>query len=231
LLYRRRKLIPEAGFQTHWWGLLITAVGVALRILSFTYYLPWLDASSLLVCLAGLAATMGGRAGLRWAWLSILFLGFMIPLPYRFHNALGGQLQSVATALSTYLLQTFGVPAVSDGNMIFISHPPPLKVEEACSGLGMLVTFFALALGYAIFIGRHWGYGVLLVLAAVPIALSANVIRITSQGILCELTQNEWARKEYHTWAGLLMMPLGVALLAVVLFVLDRATRYQHPRA
>jgi exosortase len=224
LLYRRRRLIPAGGLQPAWWGLGVVAVAVIARLAAVLLYQPWLDPGSLLLCLFGLACTLGGRAGLRWAWPAVLFLGFMIPLPYSFQFVLSGQLRAVATKASTYLLQTFGVPAIAEGNRILLSNST-VGVEEACSGLSMLVTFFALAVGFALLVRRHWVYLVAMVLAAAPIAVAANVLRITATGLLYEAEKNETARWVFHDLAGWLMMPLGVGLLTVLLLFMDRAVR------
>jgi hypothetical protein len=61
--------------------------------------------------LAGIALLLGGWQTLQWAWPSIAFLAFMIPLPWRVENALGPPLQFLATTASTYLLQTLGFMA------------------------------------------------------------------------------------------------------------------------
>lgn len=224
LLYRRRHLIPAGGFQPQWWGLGVVLLAVVARLAGVLLYQPWLDAGSLLICLTGLVCTLGGRAGIRWAWPAVLFLGFMLPLPYSFQFVLSGQLRAMATKASTYLLQTFGVPAIAEGNRILLSNTT-VGVEEACSGLSMLVTFFALAVGFALLVRRHWAYLVAMVLAAAPIAVIANVLRITATGLLYEAERNETARWVFHDLAGWLMMPLGVGLLTVLLLFLDRAVR------
>ena len=81
---------------------------------------------------------------LEWAWPSIVFLAFMIPLPWRVENALGPPLQSIATTVSTYLLQTLGFMAFAEGNVIQLNEAR-IGVVEACSGLSMLITFVALS--------------------------------------------------------------------------------------
>ena len=222
LLYRRRGHIPPDGLTPRWWGLGLLILAGLARAASIYLYQPWLDAGSLLIAMAGLACTLGGRTGWRWAWPAVLFLGFMIPLPYRLQFAMGSKLQSIATYASTYLLQTVGVPAISEGNIILLTKER-LGVVEACSGLTMLVTFFALAIGFALVIQRHWLYSVAMVLAAAPIAVLANVIRITVTGILYEANQNKIAQVVFHDVAGWLMMPLGVGFLAVLLIFLDRS--------
>jgi exosortase len=224
LLWRRRADLRAAELRPQWWGLMAVLVGGGLRVASHFLYQPWLDASSLLVVLAGLAAAAGGRRLLVLVAPAVLFLGFMIPLPYRVQTLLGGTLQSIATAASTYALQTVGVPAVSEGNVILLTDTQ-LGVVEACSGLAMMVTFFALATGVAILARRHWAVKGVLVLGAVPIAVAANVARITATGVLAEASQDDLARAVFHDLAGWLMMPFGLLLLLAGLYVMDRCVR------
>lgn len=228
LLYQRRRSIPPEGLTPRLWGLVVVGLGVLARATAVFLYQPWLDAGSMLLCLAGLAVTMGGRAGWRWAWPAVVFLAFMIPLPYRLQFALGANLQSIATFLSTYSLQTLGVPAISEGNVILLTKTR-LGVVEACSGLSMLVTFFALAVGFSLVIDRHWLYSVAMILAAAPIAVVANVIRITVTGILFEANQNRIAQVVFHDVAGWLMMPLGVGFLALLMLFIDRSFAIRPP--
>jgi exosortase len=171
--------------------------------------------------LLGIAVAAGGRGVLTWVAPAILFLVFTIPLPYRAQNALSGALQSTATAASTYTLQTLGVPAVAEGNVILLSEDR-LGVVEACNGLSMLVTFFALATGVAILARRSLVERLLVVASAIPIAIVANVCRISLTGVLFEASRGDWARMVFHDLAGWLMMPLALVLLLGELFVLKR---------
>jgi exosortase len=222
LLWRSRGKMREVELRSRWWGVGVVAVGIAMRLAGLFFYQPWLDSGSLLVVLAGLAAATGGRKALIWAGPAILFLAFMLPLPYRFQTMLGGTLQRVATIASTYALQTLGVPAVSEGNVVLLSETR-LGIVEACSGLSMLVTFFALAAAVAILATRNWIEAIVVFCSAIPIAVVANVARITVTGALYEANQNELARVIFHDVAGWLMMPLGLGLLLVELHILGRA--------
>ena len=96
--------------------------GIGLHIAGGYYAYTWLDAFSLLPTLAGVVLTLGGQAAWRWAWPAVGFLIFMIPLPYRLEVSLAAPLQRIATVSSTFLLQTFGLPAVAEGNVILLSE-------------------------------------------------------------------------------------------------------------
>jgi exosortase/archaeosortase family protein len=87
----------------------------------------------------------------------------------------------------------------------------------------MLFTFFALATAVAILARRGWPEKLIIFLSAVPIAVLANVIRITVTGLLFEASRDNLARVVFHDLAGWLMMPLALGMLFLELFVLGRS--------
>jgi exosortase len=221
VLWVRRSRYPSVRFEPSWWGLAWLALASAMRLGAAAFYHEWLDALSLLPALAGVCVLLGGWPALRWAWPAVLFLVFMMPAPFQFEVALAQPLQRLATAASTYALQTLGLSAVAEGNVILLGDVQ-LGVEEACSGLGMLLTFFALATAVALVLARTWTERLALFVSAVPIALAANVTRITVTGVLYVTAGSGVARLVYHDLAGWLMMPLALGLLWLELKFLGR---------
>jgi len=222
LLWMRRIHLTAVKIRPSWWGVGIVLVAAAMRMVSHFLYQPWLDNVSLLFCLAGITATVGGRSALAWAGPAILFLSFILPLPYRVQTLLGGTLQRIAIVISTYALQTLGVPAVSEGNVILLTDSK-LGIVEACNGLSMLVTFFALSTAVAIVASESLPEKFVIVVSAVPIAILANVARITATGVLVEAAQGDLARAVFHDLAGWLMMPLALGMLLLELYILRRS--------
>jgi exosortase len=213
LLWSRRQLGAGLGLRPTWWGLLILAAGLTVGLVGSIVFLPWLTEVSLLPILAGVAVLLGGWAALRWAWPSIAFLVFMLPMPFSLETALAHPLQRVGTVASVWTLQTLGFPAHAEGNWIHIKQIPPLEVAEACSGLNMLMIFIALSTAVAILLRRPWLDKVVVLLSAIPIALVCNIIRITVTGALSILVSPELAHRVFHDLAGWLMMPLALGLL------------------
>jgi exosortase len=223
LLALRREWMPTELLRPDWLiGTLVLAAGIGLRLYGTYFHYVFLDPIALLPCLAGVVLLVGGRPVFRWAWPSILFLAFMIPLPYRLAGAMAEPLQRFATIVSTFLLQSFGLPALAEGNVILLSEVE-MGIVEACSGLRMLVVFFALSTAFALVVKRHWAERLLIVLSAVPIALACNVIRITATGVLHEMVSEggilngkvsrDLPNAVFHDLAGWLMMPMGLAML------------------
>jgi exosortase/archaeosortase family protein len=123
-----------------------------------------------------------------------------------------------------------GFSAVAEGTTI-VMDDVAIGVVEACSGLGMLVTFVAMAAAVAILVKRPWLDRVLLVLSSLPIALAANVVRITATGVLGQTLGAKWADLVFHDLAGWLMMPLALLLLGLEVWLLNRLLVLPAPEA
>ncbi len=218
LALRRRR--AQVSLQAHWGGAVLLGLAAGLRLASAYVYFEWLDAVSLLVALAGAAVLLGGAGAWRWSWPAIVFLLFMLPLPFQLEIALAHPLQRVATQASTYCLQLLGLPALAQGNVILMDDLK-IGVLEACNGLGMLLTFFALSTAVALVSRRPRTDRLVLVASAIPIALAMNILRITATGVLHRTVGSRVANVVFHDLAGWLMMPLALGLMWLELLLLD----------
>ncbi|MSR52903.1 MAG: exosortase/archaeosortase family protein [Gemmataceae bacterium] len=207
---------PILGFST-----LLLAIGMRL-IGSATSFLP-IEGLSLVLCVASLVMIAGGKAGVARFWPPIVFLLFMIPLPYEASRMLGAELQKIATIASTFLLQCFGQPAIAEGNRILV-RDVTLNVVEACSGLRMLMTFAAFSVAAAFVMERHWIVKGLVLASTVPIALLTNVLRIVVTGLAHVWLQDSASKGKVldfiHDFNGWMMMPVGLTFLLLELWVL-----------
>src|SRR5262249_14513643 len=153
--------------------------------------------AALLPCLAGLCILVGGWNGWRWAWPAVLFLCFMMPLPFSLETALALPLQRVATVASTFVLLTLGLGAFSQRNVIHRGEHR-IGIVEACNGLSMLVVFFALATAVVLVFPLSWLEKAVVVLSAIPIALLANITRIVVTALLYQVASSEVAQTFFH---------------------------------
>lgn len=221
LFWRNRGVETVAGMRPSWWGLPILLAGLGLYLAGAYVFFDWFQAISLLPVLAGAMLLIGGWTAFRRTALPIAFLVFMLPLPHSVSTALSQPLQRIATLISTYALQTVGLPAIAEGNVIVINEAR-IGVVEACNGLGMMLLFFAIATGVAILVDRPWWQKIVLVFSAVPIAVIANVARIAVTGLLTGTVGQDWVDWIFHDVAGWFMMPLALGLLGLELMFLSR---------
>jgi exosortase len=219
LLWWRRDRLASVGWSPSWWGLLPLAAAALLRYEASRNY-DYFDGLALILTVAAFVLLVGGVQALNWAWPSVAFLLFMVPLPYSVEHAASGPLQSVATKITTYIMQTIGLPALSEGNIIVLGNGN-IEVERACSGLSMLVIFTFICTAMAVLIRRPLLDKIVILVSAAPIAVIANVARITATGLAQEWFGAEAAHKIFHDWAGWLMMPFALVLLWMLLGLLS----------
>ncbi len=200
-------------------ALLIPALG--LRAASGALLFYQFDALSLLLALVAIVLATGGVPLLKRTGAAIAFLAFMVPLPYELERNIGTPLKDAATFSSTFLLQTLGLPAIRDGNLILIDDVR-LGVVDACNGLKMMATFAAFSVGAVLLIRRSRFEKLMVLLGIVPIAILTNVLRITMTGLSFSVIVDPGTREFLHNLYGYMMILVGLALLAVELWVLQR---------
>lgn len=202
-------------------GCAVLAGLLGVRAVAGTILFYQLDAAALLLSIAGAVVAFGGLPLLKRTWPAIAFLIFMVPLPYELERNVGAPLKTAATVSSTFLLQTLGLPAIRDGNLILIDEVR-LGVVDACSGLKMMVTFAAFSVGAVLLMRRSHFEKLMVLLGIVPIAIVTNVLRITATGVSFNFITDAGVREFLHDGYGYAMMLIGLALLALELWVLKR---------
>jgi len=202
-------------------GIGLVLFGLAMRAASRWYFYIIADPYSIIPVVGGITLLAGGWRGLRWAWPSVVFLAFMVPLPGAFAGLLAMQLQRIGAVISVMTLQTLGIPAVSQGNVILLENAS-LDVADACSGIRMLMLFFAACTGAALFMRHRPAWERIVVFLSAPvIAVISNIARIALTGILYSAVSSEIGHKFSHDLAGWFMMPIAIGLLWLELELLS----------
>ncbi len=229
LLWARRDRFPGRAGRVAWLGILVIGLSVAMRVIASGYYLKAIDGWSIVVWVGGVIWFLGGWKVFWWSSPAVAFLWFMVPLPFRAERGLSLPLQSAATKISVWVLQTLGQPAIAEGHTILLNSTLgttiPLEVEQACSGLRIFFGITALAMAYVILVRQRWWERVFLVLSLVPVALTANAARIVATALLYRYDMGEAAKKFSHDFAGWAMILLAAGLFAFVLWYLRHAIR------
>jgi exosortase len=223
LLYVRRDSFPGFASSIGWGGLSLLLLAFAMRVGGRLAYMDFVDAWSIVPAVGGAVWLLAGRQAARWAFPAIVFLLLLSPLPYRLETGLSWKLQGVATTLSTAVLRILGFPAVAEGNTIWIGTSQ-MMVAEACSGLRIFVSMAAFAWFWAAMSTRSKVDGVVILLAALPMAIVANVIRVTLTGV-CFYFLDAQAANRAHDWLGILMIGIAAGLLWLVKAFWERLYR------
>jgi exosortase len=200
-------------------GLLVASF--ALRLFCASYRIVTIDMYTFVPALMGVFLLAGGWSMFRWSWAPLASLIFMYPLPDEATRYLLGPLQTVATIVSTYTLQTIGLDAYRDGNRIILGDGQVLGVVDACSGLKMLTIFVWLAAMLMLVGGLEWWENLAIAASAIPIALICNAFRITTVGVMYNYKMSIAEHFHDSTPAAMLMMLLAVGFLVLEMKILS----------
>lgn len=215
LLWRKRKVLRRVNTQPSWWGLPMLGMGLLLYVAGIRADILFAQALSLIFVLGGVIHTMLGRRMLSETAFPLFILVFMIPLPYLILDPIGFPMKQTAAEISSSILQSFGVPVVPDG--VYLHMPNyTLIVEDVCNGLRSLISMTLVSIVFAyIFLSRN-SDRLFLILAAIPIALAANIIRILLTAILGYYISDTLATGFLHELSGLFVFVLSIGGLLIV---------------
>lgn len=217
--YSRGKFLPGVA-RSNIFGLSMIVSGIIGHVAAIYFYVEAIDAISFVVTACGTTLLIWGRRAFAALWPSVLFLGFMLPLPFQIERALSDPLQVLGASEAAWYIQACGIPAIAQGNIILMGDTQ-LGVAEACSGLRMLMVFFAISTAAVIVSKRTVWEKMLILFSAIPIALVCNVLRIVATAIAHQSLGREIADLVFHDVSGWLMMPLAMLLLFLELKLLD----------
>jgi exosortase len=171
-----------------------------------------LQTFSIVIAVSGLALWWVGWQWLRAAKVPIGFLIFMIPLPLAFVNSVTLSLQQFVAWSSAGMLELIGVPVHQEGVLLTLPQLT-LEVAEVCNGLRFLMTLLVLTVAFAQVSQRTAVRKALLAAVAVPVAILANVVRITGIAFAVFLVGPEAASGFYHLLVGKLVWAATIIVL------------------
>lgn len=221
LLFWWRQPVDRVTQSARMAGLGLLAASFMVRLVCAHFRIITIDMYTFVPAVAGVVLMAGGWSMFRWAWAPIATLFFMFPLPDEATRYLLGPLQTLATMVSTYALQTFGLDAYREGNKIVLGDSQVLGVVDACAGLRMLTIFVWLAIMIVLVSGGEWWENLVIAASAIPIALIVNSTRITATGAMYTVDP-VMAEKIFHDWAGYFMMPMALGLLFFLQWLLAK---------
>lgn len=228
IVWQRRHQLAHTSPSPNWWGLAVIAWGAAQLYLATLGAELFLARTAFIVSLIGIVLLLGGLPILRIVAFPILLLFFMVPIPAIVYNQITFRLQLLASSVAETALSFFGVPVLREGNILRLPNQS-LSVVEACSGIRSLLTLSFLSLVYAYFFDRKVWMRWVLLAAAVPVALVANASRVTISGLLSEVNP-KLAEGLFHEAAGWLVFMVGLVLVILVHWVIDKGYRLLYAR-
>ncbi len=205
-------------------GLILLSAGLGQLIIGKVGAEFFLQRTSLLPVLAGIVLYCLGFSFLKKLFLPIAYLIFMIPLPAIIWNKIAFPMQLFGSSITEKVVAFMGIPIFREGNVLHLANTT-LEVIDACSGLRSLTTLFALSAIFAVLSTHTTLKKWILFLAAAPIAIFANIVRLSATALLASKFGGDIAHGFLHDFSGLLVFAVGISLLVSVSKMLTRFNR------
>lgn len=212
IVWQRRDKLSRIVPSPSWSGVLIIALALGTLVVGVLGAELFLSRISLILLIAGAIVLFEGWGFFKAVFFPWAVLFLMVPIPAILFNKITFPLQFLASQLATSLLGFVGVPVLRDGNVIQLPALT-LEVVQACSGIRSLLSLGTLAIIYGYFAETSVLKRVSLALAAIPIAVAANALRIMGTGLLGQYWDPDKAQGFFHEFSGWLIFVLSVAML------------------
>lgn len=213
LLYRQRpalQALPDASGRA---GGVLLALGLLLYAFGRSQQFLRIEMLSLSLVLLAVLVLFKGWAVLRLVWFPLFFLLFALPLPYSLVQAVTAPLKLGVSIVATKLLLWLGFPMGRTGVVMTIGQYQ-LLVSEACAGLQTMFTLEAMGLLYASLMNyRSWVRNASLALLVIPVAFSANVVRVMILVLVTYYFGDAAGRGFIHGFAGMVLFAVGLAFI------------------
>lgn len=202
---------PRQGHS--WLGIPITVASLAVVIWAMRWQNFFAVALVLIVLLIGILLYLEGWARLKYLLFPLLFLAFMVPLP--FVDLASPWLESFTAQSATASVRLIGISAVQQGGEITLPSTT-ITVGAPCSGLRSLVTMVTVAVGWVYLLEGPLAGKVLMLIAVVPLVALSNVLRIAILLAVATVFGEEAALSYYHDWSSPILFLMALALFLLL---------------
>ena len=193
------------------WGFALLLPAILMHVLDTGIHSQILSALSIVVALPGLSLLFLGWARTKAIAFPLGFMLFMIPIPLAITERLHLVLREITTVATAAVLPWLGISVYSE-KMTLQLIGGTLSVGDGCSGFSTLYASVAVAALVA-YSGTDWRTRVIPLVAAAPIAIASNVLRVILLAVLSQ-TLGFWVLDTWmHPASGMLTFAIALPII------------------
>lgn len=226
LVYRRRCDLRTSLTRGSALGVIGLMMGIGLfAVTSWPFDYAYLRSISVIPVVAGVILAMCGWRVLRLSLPMLLLLLLSIPVGARAFSSLTTRMEGYTLSATRFLLnQLPGVTTVLDGpTLIFISDDfkGTIALGETRCAASLLVTYVFVGV-FVVFIRIRPSWQVAaLALAAIPISLLCNLVRLVCQGILTVYISHDAVNPSIRTTSAVISLTIAYLCFALTCWLLS----------
>jgi exosortase D (VPLPA-CTERM-specific) len=221
LFLRQLKTVPvhTGPVDDRWPGVALMVLALALGFGGKMIGIGDIVAYGLILWVgAVLLISFGWQTGKHF-WPPVVHLVYMLPLPAALYYGVSTWLQGVSSEMGVWFLHILRVPVYLEGNIIDLGDFK-LHVAEACSGLRYLFPILSFSYIFAVLYQGPMWHKALLLVAAAPITVVLNSLRIAIAGMIVQHWGVGWVEGFTHFFEGWVIFLAAVALLFLLAWFL-----------
>lgn len=211
LFWTRRSRFQSVRYEPTLFGPLIVLAGLSISAFGFDRDVILFWQAGVLISMVGAVISMTGFRILKLFGAAFFALFMFLPIPGSIRDQAALPLQSLATGITSGILELFMVDAVRQGNMLLISGEL-VAVGEACNGMPMIMGVGMIVYAFVFSVRLSFRKTVLILASSPFIALFCNVLRLLPTSLAYGFTNPEFAGWVYAL-GGWLMLPATVVIL------------------
>jgi len=225
-VWRMRASLLATPIAPSLWGYPVLLAGCGMLLLGdFLAFMTFVHLA-LLPVLTGLCLIFLGRKQTALLWFPLLFLFFMIPMPYTLTSGISFQSKMLATESAVALGKMLTLHMVQDGSFVYLGSDDRLLVGDVCGGMRSLVALLAFGTLMAYLSKTRIWARLLIVILSPAIAIIANVARIFFLCVVGYVWGSESATGIVHDVSG-----IGIFAVAfIMLFTMEALFRKIAPQ-
>jgi exosortase len=221
LLWARRDRLLHSPLTSSRWGVPVLVIGLGALVIGVASDEPFLARVAIIPILMGLTLFLAGTAIARTAAFAIAYLAFMIPPPWSTMKLITYRSRLLDAEVSASALSWLGVPVYREG--VLLNLPSiTLEVADECSSIPAIAALLALGLAYAAIARRALLARIILVAITLPLAITANIIRIISVSWAAYAIGPWTLETTYHMFNGTVNFLFTFFLLVAADALLER---------
>ena len=205
---KQRRDLPATASP---WGFVLLVPALAMQIIDTGMHTELLSAVALVLALPGLSLLFLGVPRTRLIAFPLFLAVFALPIPLGLTETIHLVLRKLAIAGASTVLPLFGITVFSEGTTLHTVRGS-LEVADACSGFSTLYAAMAVA-SLTAYTAATNARRALVLLAAAPIAIASNVLRVSILVALVVWRGEPILETFLHPLSGMMTFALSLPII------------------
>jgi exosortase len=193
------------------WGFALLVPALLITALDAGMHTELLSAVALVMAIPGLSFLFLGIERTRRILIPLAFLAFALPIPLALTEQITWQLRLIVTAGTEWTIRLLGIPLYVEGTTLHMARQT-LEIADACSGFSTLYAAMSVACLTAYAAKSTWRR-VLVMVAAAPIAIASNILRVTILAVLTLWQGQQILDTFIHPLSGMMTFALSLPII------------------